>query len=105
MFEAMGCPILSIDTLYAAPVPPSSPSMLRAAAYGFLARLFRTALAVFVPEIFGYTGTLNPQAIDIDCIILATASSIEYFVWCVGGDARSTIIGTPLIWAISLSTL
>jgi hypothetical protein len=70
--------------LYAAPVPPSSPSIESAAAYGFLARLFSTARAVFVPDIFGYTGTLKPHAIDIDWIIFATASSIEYFVLCVG---------------------
>ncbi len=48
-----------------------------------------------MPEIFGYTGTRNPKAMDMAVIILATASSIEYLVWCVGGEARSTNSGTP----------
>jgi hypothetical protein len=58
-----------------------------------------------VPEILGYTGTRKPQAMDMDWIILATASSMEYFVWCVGGEARSTNCGTPRILAMSPSTL
>ena len=33
---------------------------------GFLPGYLKTALAVLVPEIFGYTGTLNPHAIDMD---------------------------------------
>ena len=54
--------------------------MARLAAYGLRVRLFKTASAVDVPDILGYTGTLNPQAIYMDCIILATDSSIEYCV-------------------------
>jgi len=41
----------------------------------------------------------------MDWIILATASSIEYFVWCVGGLGRLTPVGTPRIAAMSLFTL
>ena len=37
-------------------------------------------MAVDVAEILGYTGTRNPQAMYMDWIILATDSSMEYWV-------------------------
>ena len=41
----------------------------------------------------------------MDMIILATDSSIEYWVWCVGGLGRLTPGGTPRMAAISRLTL
>ncbi|KAF5032569.1 hypothetical protein DSECCO2_615860 [anaerobic digester metagenome] len=41
----------------------------------------------------------------MDWIILATDSSMEYWVWCVGGLGRETPCGTPRMAAMSLLTL
>jgi len=79
--------------------------MASPAAYGLRVRLLSTASVVLVAEIFGYTGTRKPHAMDMDWIILATASSIEYLVWCVGGLGRLMPCGTPRIAAISRLTL
>jgi hypothetical protein len=42
--------------------------------------LFITAREVEDAEILGYTGTRNPHAMDMERIILATDSSMEYWV-------------------------